>query len=182
MKRSESINEIATALSKAQEEMSGAVKDSSNPFFKSKYADLASVRDAIKDPFSKNGISYVQTIEMNDKGPVLITTLMHSSGQWIESDLQILPVKPDPQSMGSALTYARRYALAAIAGVPQVDDDAELAQGRQVVQQRPQQLKPPVQSPVTTQAVKTFASSNYNADKEEKYIPKNPSHNTQERF
>lgn len=131
--QSPNINELATALSKAQAEIIGAVKDSANPYFKSSYADLGSVMDAIRAPLTKNGISYTQTTDIREGQLVLITTLMHSGGQWISGLYPINPVKADPQSMGSAITYARRYALTAICGVAQIDDDGEAAMARPVL-------------------------------------------------
>jgi hypothetical protein len=131
MKSSNELKDLAAALAKAQAEMQGAIKDSSNPFFKSKYADLESVWEAIRIPLTKNGLSVVQGTEyLPEAGTCVVTRLLHSSGQWIEGVLPIMAIKPEPQAMGSALTYSRRYALAAIAGVVQVDDDAEAAQGR----------------------------------------------------
>ena len=135
MKTSESIAELATALSKAQGEMGGAVKGSENPFFKSKYADLSSVISAIKEPFAKNGLSYIQfpittTNSIGEKFVGTVTRLMHSSGEWIESEYFLPLLKNDPQSVGSAITYARRYSLQAAAGIPSGDDDGEKAMDR----------------------------------------------------
>jgi len=127
--KSESIKEIATALAKAQGQMKGAIKDSANPFFKSKYADLASVVEAIRDAFSKNGLSYIQTVEPSDKDEVRVkTVLLHSSGEWLDCGILALPVtKADAQGFGSALTYARRYSLSAACGVAPEDDDGNAA-------------------------------------------------------
>lgn len=125
---SENINELMGALSKAQAKIQPASKDKSNPFFKSKYADLASVWDACRDALSDNGLAVVQTINQNDKGMSLITTLGHSSGQWIKSEMPIVTAKNDPQTLGSAITYFRRYSLSAIVGVSPEDDDGEKAQ------------------------------------------------------
>ncbi len=127
MKSSEQVNELATALCKAQGDMGGAVKDSSNPFFKSSYADLTSVIKAIKQPFSDNGLSYTQFPVSNEHGVGVSTRLMHTSGQWLEMEYTLPTVKKDPQASGSAITYARRYALQSIAGIPTADDDAESA-------------------------------------------------------
>lgn len=128
--QSEQINELAAALSIAQGKITGALKDSANPFFKSKYADLASVWDACRGPLSENGLAVIQTTAPNPDGVTVITTLAHKSGQWIRGELHMVPVKSDPQGVGSCLTYARRYALAAIIGVAQVDDDANAATHR----------------------------------------------------
>ncbi len=128
MNRSESINELAAALAKAQAVMAGASKDNLNPHFKSKYADLASVWDACRKPLSDNGLSVVQTATASDDGRVGVETmLMHSSGQWLSEVLLMRPVKDDPQGVGSCVTYARRYALAAVAGVAPEDDDGNAA-------------------------------------------------------
>ena len=129
MQKSESIAALAAALAIAQGEMKGAVKDSANPFFKSKYADLASVVEAIRLAFSDNGLSYIQTVEPSDKDEVRVeTTILHSSGEWISCGVLSLPVsKSDAQGYGSALTYARRYSLSAAAGVAPEDDDGNAA-------------------------------------------------------
>ena len=126
MKSSDSIKALAEALCKAQSQMGGAVKDSSNPFFKSSYADLTSVIKAIKQPFSDNDLSYTQfPINQADLAVGVVTRLMHKSGEWLESEYVLPIVKKDPQASGSAITYARRYALQSIAGIPTADDDAE---------------------------------------------------------
>ena len=127
MKSSELINELANALCRAQSQMGGAVKDSSNPFFKSKYADITSVIKAIKQPFADNGLSYTQFPISNEHGVGVSTRLMHISGQYLEMEYTLPTVKRDPQASGSAITYARRYALQSIAGIPVADDDAEAA-------------------------------------------------------
>lgn len=126
MKKSDQLGELAAALSKAQGEISAAIKDTTNPFFKSKYADLAEVWSVIRGPFTKYGLSVSQGME----GDSLTTLLMHSSGQWIESSTLLLYEKNTPQGLGSAITYNRRYALSAIAGVVQEDDDGESAMVR----------------------------------------------------
>lgn len=130
MQTSDTINELTTALSKAQGEITGALKESANPFFKSRYADLASCWDACRGPLSKNGLAVFQAAETTSDGLVLTTTLAHGSGQWMRSSLGVTPKDDSPQSMGSALTYARRYALTAMVGIAQVDDDGNAASGR----------------------------------------------------
>lgn len=130
MQQSETIIELSKAMAKAQAEMGGAVKDSSNPFFKSSYADLTSVIKAIKEPFANNGLSFVQFPISAPDHIGVSTRLMHESGEWLESECFLPLVKNDPQSAGSTITYARRYALAAMCGIPAVDDDAEMAMVR----------------------------------------------------
>ena len=121
------INELAKALVAAQLEIENASKNSSNPHFKSKYADLAEVLNTVRPVFSKHGIAIVQSPSF-DAGEVKVTTyLIHTSGQFMNGTLAIPIGKMDAQAIGSALTYARRYALAAFAGISQEDDDGNAA-------------------------------------------------------
>lgn len=118
--------ELFAALAIAQKEIVGAVKDASNPFFKSKYADLSSVWDACHGPLNANGICIIQLPASDPKNPdvVTVTTVLgHSSGQWISCSLSLRPTKADAQGMGSAISYARRYTMAAITGVSYIEDD-----------------------------------------------------------
>ena len=130
MQHSEQIQELATALAKAQATMTGALKDSANPFFKSRYADLESVWTACRKALTENGLSVVQSASSAGDGVAVTTMLLHSSGQWMRDTLPLHPKDMSPQGIGSAITYGRRYALAAMAGVYQTDDDAEAAHGR----------------------------------------------------
>jgi len=150
MNKSEHITELAFALSKAQAEMGGAVKGSKNPFFGSIYADLTSVIRAIKEPFANHGLSFLQFPIVSDggKGMGVETILMHESGQWISSEYMLPMVKLDPQGAGSAITYARRYSLQAMAGLPTVDDDAEAAMLRHAEPTLPDGI--PAQKPEIT--------------------------------
>jgi hypothetical protein len=131
-KKSENINELMAALAKAQGKIISAKKDKQNPFFKSSYADLSSVWDACRQALSENGLAIVQTTQYIDSKIEIVTTLGHSSGQWIESCMPLITTKMDPQSIGSALTYYRRYALSAMVGVAasEEDDDGNSASGR----------------------------------------------------
>jgi len=129
MTTSEQINELAAALAKAQAAMKNAALNKTNPHFRSKYADLAGIRDAVIPSLTANGIAVVQTLDVLghpacDSPPRLyvLTRLLHASGQWIESRCQI-PDVPDMQKMGSAITYARRYSLSAICGIAADEDD-----------------------------------------------------------
>lgn len=131
MNQSEHINELASALAKAQGEMQAAIKDCINPFFKSKYADLGSIWDAARPVLSKNGLCIMQTTEMNGDKIIMVTTLAHNSGQWMKSHLPLNPSKNDSQGVGAAITYLRRYSLSALVGVVcDDDDDGETAMGR----------------------------------------------------
>ena len=123
---SQDLAKFAEAMAAAQAQMTGALKDKKNPFFKSSFADLKSIIYAIRGPLSDHGICFVQSVGNNEQGwPVVTTTLVHKSGQWISDSLALKPLKMDPQSMGSAITYARRYSLASMVGIPQIDDDGE---------------------------------------------------------
>jgi hypothetical protein len=149
METSEQINELAEALSKAQGKIENAKKDSNNPFHKSKYADLASVREAYNTALTDNGLSITQFPEGGPTVITITTRLMHKSGQWIQGSFSIEPKKEKvaekdkfgnvtevtyevtPQTVGSALTYARRYGLMAVVGIaPDDDDDANRSSGK----------------------------------------------------
>ena len=130
VKMSASIEKIAAALAIAQGEMKPAIKDKENPFYKSSYADLASVWSACRGPLSKNGLSVVQVPTLNGGKMVLITMLLHTSGQYLRGEYPVVPLKTDPQGIGSALSYARRYSLASMVGICTDDDDGESAEGR----------------------------------------------------
>lgn len=126
--QSDTIGELAKALAQAQGEMTPASKDATNPHFKNRYADLASVWDACRAPLSKHGLAVSQLTARREDGSVLLTTLlMHSSGEFIGSYLSARPAQENPQVIGSILTYLRRYALASIVGVVADDDDGEAA-------------------------------------------------------
>jgi hypothetical protein len=130
MKTSPEINELAAALSKAQGEFENAKKDSENPFFNSHYADLAACIDVARRPLSANTLAVVQSPSLVENGYVRMTTrLLHSSGQWIESELDALPKDSGPQSVGSVVTYLRRYSLCAMIGLAAEDDDGNAASG-----------------------------------------------------
>jgi len=151
MNKSESIKELASALAKAQGAMGAAIKDAANPFFKSKYSDLASVIEAIKKPLADNGLSFVQGTDFDDTSAVIVETmLMHSSGEWLSSRIKMTPAKPDPQGIGSCITYAKRYGLQALIGVPSDDDDGNAATG-----------KAEHKSPATLESSKTIAASEF---------------------
>lgn len=124
---SEQLNELFAALSKAQGQIQGVVKDATNPFFKSQYTSLDSCWDACRGPLSANGLSVVQTVDESEGKMVLCTILGHSSGQYISSRVPLIMAKPDPQSFGSAVSYLRRYSLCAMVGLTQSDDDGEHA-------------------------------------------------------
>lgn len=127
MEKSESIKHLALALNKAQAEMGGAKKAENNPFFKSKYADLKEVVKAVKEPFANNGLSYTQFPIENNGRIGVETILMHESGEYITNSFTVNLSKQDAQGAGSAITYCRRYALQAIAGIPSEDDDGNAA-------------------------------------------------------
>ena len=131
---SPNLNELAPALAKAQGEMGIAGKDNDNPFFKSKYADFATIVKASRPHLAKHGLSVSQPpVMLNPDGTgILVTLLLHSSGQYICSTMRISPMKSDHQSLGSCITYLKRYSYAAIIGVvaENEDDDGEAAMNR----------------------------------------------------
>ncbi len=128
MPQSESIKELATALSKVQGELTHAKKDSSNPFFKSTYADLESVWGACRNLLAANGLSVIQMPANFFEGRMwLVTKLCHSSGEWIEQEMSIPVAKADSHGCASAVTYMRRIALSGFVGIVQADDDGNAA-------------------------------------------------------
>jgi hypothetical protein len=128
MYQSENLGELAKALAAAQGEMNAASKDATNPHFKTRYADLASIMDACRGPLAKHGLSVTQLPGRDEAGQVtLTTTLMHASGQYIGSTIGVRPAQENPQVVGSILTYLRRYTLASVVGVVSDDDDGEVA-------------------------------------------------------
>lgn len=129
METSPEIKALAAAMAKAQPKIKGAIKDSNNPFFKTKYADLASVWDACREALSDNGFSVIQGASAAGRTAKITTMLLHSSGEWVRDILEMTAVDEKPQSIGSAITYGRRYALAAIVGVCPEDDDGAAASG-----------------------------------------------------
>lgn len=146
---SHGIGQFADALAKAQMEMGGAAKDATNPHFRNRYPTLASVVEACR-PLAKYGIAQLQPAR-TDGARVTITTLfVHKSGEWIAEDLTLTAGANTPQAVGSALTYGRRYALAAMAGIAptdDTDDDGEAAEGRGSA--------PPMRQPLPTLAPKS---------------------------
>jgi hypothetical protein len=137
MNKSESIKELAASLCKAQDAMGGAVKSKANPFFKSNYADLSAIIQAIKEPFAKNGLSYAQFPIENEGRIGIETILMHNSGEWLSQSFTVQLTKQDAQGAGSAITYCRRYGLQAVAGIPSEDDDGNGASGKKPVAAEP---------------------------------------------
>lgn len=131
METSLEIHELASALAKAQGDIAGAAKTSINPFFKSKYASLASVWDACRGPLTTHGLSVVQSPTTEGLRVSLDTLLLHASGQWIRSTVSVNAKEDSPQAVGSCISYLRRYALQSVVGVaPDEDDDGEAAEGR----------------------------------------------------
>ena len=144
MNKSESIIELSKAFAKTQKEMKQPLKDANNPFFKSKYVPLENVVEAITESASKNGLSFTQFPSSDEAGNVTVGTLvMHESGEY--DPIKMKPVKNDPQSIGSAITYAKRYALSAIFGITsdQDDDGNEATQAKKQPAKQQQQADDP---------------------------------------
>jgi hypothetical protein len=126
-----SFSKVAAALVKAQREFGPALKSSSNPHFKSRYADLAACVEAVIEGLNNNGIALMQRVSSYDSGVVVETVFVHESGEVINcGQLQVPATKQDAQGYGSALTYARRYSLMAACGIAPEDDDGNAASKR----------------------------------------------------
>jgi len=153
--QSETLKELAAAMAKAQSEMHNAKKNAENPHFRSTFANLESVWEAARDPLTKNGLSVIQTMDSDaEEGVCLVTTLLHTSGEWISGRRPLCAKTKDPQGIGSAITYARRYDLMAIVGIAPEDDDAEAAMERtkpQAPRHAPPPPKPPAKPPSAPQ-------------------------------
>lgn len=131
VKWSETRAELAKAMVAAQQSLGLVAKSRDNTYFESRYADLATVLDAVLPALNGAGISLMQAPGGDGEGNVtLTTTLLHESGEWMESTLTMRPTKSDPQGVGSAITYARRYAALAVAGAAPEDDDGNAASRR----------------------------------------------------
>lgn len=144
MNRSENVSELAKSLIAFQQEVQDPRKDESNPFFKSKYVTLDNLINSVRPVLSKHNLAFLQIPSNNGDFITIKTILMHSSGEYIEADeLRLHPVKNDPQGMGSAITYGRRYALQSILGIAwEEDDDGNAASLPQNKQQNTPQNKP----------------------------------------
>jgi len=123
MEMSESIVDLAKALTVLQGQLKTVPKDKVNPVHKSKYADLSAIWEMCRKPLADNGLSLVQTTEIAENNVILETTLLHSSGQWLRGKLSLNPTKLDPQGVGSSMTYGRRYAMCALLGIAADEDD-----------------------------------------------------------
>lgn len=160
VRTSDSIGKLSLSLSKAQLEFEKAVKSSENPFFKSRYADLATIINATKEYLCKNELAVMQ-FPSGDQNSVSITTrLCHSSGEWLESTISGKPPKGDAQSQGSMITYLRRYSLAAICGLSQEDDDGNSLQHQFITKEQSKVIDIKSQSnpEVRDGILKTFGS------------------------
>lgn len=139
------MKQIITALLKAQQEMGNAKKSATNPFFKSKYSDLNSVREAVMPLLNENGIIVLQPMVTIDGLEYVKTVLLHESGEMIESFTKILcKAQNDPQAYGSGVTYARRYGLQSLVCIGAEDDDAEKATARDK-KEEPKDTRTPAQ-------------------------------------
>lgn len=141
MRTSEQIDQLATALAAAQAEMKNARLNKTNPHFKSRYADLAEIRDTVTPALAKHGIAAVHGMDAAENGLAVVTRLIHKSGQWIESRFPVAYDKP--QTMGSAITYGRRYNLSALSNIAaDDDDDANTANDRKPAFAKPGSVHP----------------------------------------
>lgn len=125
IKMSEQSNDLFTALIKAQAEFKVAIKDVKNDFTKKNYADFQSVVDAARPALVKHSLGFMQMPVDTEKGMMLITRIFHTSGQWVEGCMPVRTMKDDPQSLGAALTYSKRYALQSALGIVASDEDSD---------------------------------------------------------
>jgi hypothetical protein len=143
MERSEQINELAKALSLAQGEIKPAVKDAVNPFFKSKYADLAAVWDACRGPLVKAGLAISQHPTTEGNVVTIETIVMHTSGQWMASKLSMTAKENTPQGLGGVISYARRYSLSSIMGISSEEELDGNVNGNGQAEAKPKPLAKP---------------------------------------
>jgi hypothetical protein len=175
---SENISNISAALLKAQRVMGNATKDSKNPFFKSKYADLNAVREAVLPPLNENGISVIQPTIFHEGKKFVQTMFLHESGEYISGLTEILASKEtDAQAQGSGISYARRYGLQSLANIGAEDDDGQAAVGKPNKQERTfhpheKEIEP---TPVQQKTVSTSPSKEVSGDlKQEETKPTTP--------
>jgi hypothetical protein len=152
MMQSETVGALAGALAKAQGEIENATKNAKNPHFKSNYADLAEILNTARPVLARHGIAVVQSPSYEGGEVQLATTLMHESGEWIRGIASAPATKQDPQGIGSAVTYLRRYSLAAFVGIAQEDDDGQAA-SRPRQQEPVREPEPPADAMATTDQV-----------------------------
>ena len=157
------MKELYAALVKCQTQIKVALKESANSHFKSRYADLTSVMLACKDALAANNLAVLQLSRIHESGtPVLVTRIIHSSGEHVEGEFPLVCKDPnDPQKLGSAVTYARRYALAAALGITADDDDGQAAAGHIA----PPSTAKPVSAPVTAKAPSNSMTDLFGAHK-----------------
>lgn len=141
--QSESIAALASALAAAQSELKNPEKSEVNAFFKSRYAPLDVVLEAALPALTKQGLCVIQTTRKNGDGTILRTILAHKSGEWVAGEYPIMPVKNDPQGWGSAITYARRYAVASIVGIAPKEEDDDGNQASNPTVKKTRELKRP---------------------------------------
>jgi len=130
VRQSESIAALASAMAKVQGEVENASKNAANPHFKSRYADLAEIINTVRPVLTKHGLSVMQFPGFSDGVATVETLVTHSSGEWVAATSATPVQKQDPQGVGSATTYLRRYSLAAVCAIAQEDDDGNAATGR----------------------------------------------------
>jgi hypothetical protein len=157
MQNSPTTKEIFTALAKAQKNIGAAAKGAKNPFFRSTYADLGSVMEAIKEPLNEAGVAILQPAYTEGDYHFLETLLVHESGEWVSSGvIKLILVKNDMQSLGSAITYARRYQLQSLIALPAEDDDGNKASGRDKPEsQNSNTIKPKEKAPAMQAAIQS---------------------------
>lgn len=163
MQKSESIAALAAALAEAQGEVENATKNSQNPHLKNRYADLAEILNTVRPVLSRHGLAVSQHPSYSDGMVHVETIMLHKSGEWMSSTISTPVQKPDPQGVGSACTYARRYSLAAIVGLSQEDDDGHAAS-------KPKPGPAPQQNPAPQPATQQSAPKPLITDEQRKHL------------
>ena len=146
MKTSETIQELSKALVKASGELKNPVKNAVNPHFKNRYADLTSIIETSRKTLAENGLAIIQGVECEGALVRVQTRILHISGEWIESEITMQSESANPQKIGSAITYGRRYGLSAILGISAEDDDDGAIASEKPKQQKPLLKNPPVEN------------------------------------
>lgn len=164
MNKSESIASISAAIAKAQHDVENASKNAKNPHFKSKYADLAELLNTVRPVFSSHNLAIVQMPSFVDGIASVETLISHSSGEWISSVCSAPVSKQDAQGVGSAITYLRRYSLAAMCGIAQEDDDANSDVGHAPQVAPKPQAKPEISSERLAKAIEAIQAGKATKD------------------
>ena len=172
IEKSDNITNLAAALLKAQKEIGMALKNAENPYYKSMYANMKAVINAVKEPLNNNGLSFLQAVNSDSNGkPMVETMLLHESGQYLCSKAPVYCIKADdPQAFGKGITYTKRYVLQAFLGLPTEDDDGEAAMDRNGNGTPPKATPKTKQNEIVEMAFLAFEAKHQAILKEESFL------------